>query len=231
MSSNTPPKQPSPSSEAPQSRQQRRQELVKNSKQASKKQYDKNKREMMIIKIVSGVLLGALLIGMGYWIVSYLQDRDLNQTPDNVKEFSYVNNQHIEGDIDYSTLSDYQGEIPPAGGAHNSTPQQCDVYTAEIRTENALHSLEHGAVWITYQPDLPADQVAKLAALAEGDNYMLMSPYEGLPAPIVLTAWNHQLQLQSFDKTQVERFIRSYKNKPGVTPEYGASCAGVTTTK
>ncbi len=63
-----------------------------------------------------------------------------------------------------------------------------------------IHSLEHGAVWITYQPTLPQDQIDSLKALAEGDPYMMMSPYEGLPAPIVLTAWDHQLQMQAFDQ-------------------------------
>ena len=58
----------------------------------------------------------------------------------------------------------------------------------------------------------------------------MLSPYTGLPAPIVLTAWNHQLQMQSFDKDTVEQFIRSYKTKQGVTPELGASCAGTTAT-
>jgi hypothetical protein len=220
-----------PVAAAPQSRQQRRQDLVKNSKENRKKQYDKNKREMTIIKIISGVLLAAILIGIGYWIVNYVQDRNLNSAPEGVKTFSYVNNQHVDGDIDYSAQEAYQGEIPPAGGVHNPTPQQCAVYTAEIRTENAVHSLEHGAVWITYQPTLSADQIQSLTAIADGDDYILMSPYDGLPAPIVLTAWNHQLQMQSFDKDTVDKFLRAYKNKQGVTPEYGASCSGVTTTK
>jgi hypothetical protein len=57
-----------------------------------------------------------------------------------------------------------------------------------------------------------------------------MSPHDGIGAPIVLTAWNHQLSLQEFDETQVERFIRSYQTEVGITPEFGAACAGVTTT-
>jgi hypothetical protein len=231
LSSKKPPTPSSAEPAAPVSRQQRRQELVKDSKTKSKKQYDKNKREMTIIKIVSGVLVAALILGLGFWIVKTLQDRNLNQEPDGVKVFTYVNNQHVDGDIDYSAQADYQGEVPPAGGAHNPTPQQCGVYTAEIRTENAVHSLEHGAVWITYQPTLAADQIQALTDMADGDDYILMSPYEGLPSPIVLTAWNHQLQMDSFDKETVEKFLRSYKNKSGITPELGASCAGVTTTK
>ena len=87
---------------------------------------------------------------------------------------------HIEGDIDYSAQPEYKGEIPPAGGAHNNTPQQCDVYTLPIRQESAIHSLEHGAVWITYQPDLPADQVEALKDLAEGDAVHDDEPVRGI---------------------------------------------------
>ena len=214
---------------APQSRAERRQALVKGSRQARMKQYQKNRREMMAMRIGSAVI-GLIVLGLiGFAGFNYFRDRDLNRAPAGVTVFQYTSNNHVDGDIDYSQQPQYKGEIPPAGGAHNPTPQQCAVYTQPIRQENAIHSLEHGAVWITYQPDLPADQVAELTSIADGDPYMLMSPYPGLPTPIVLTAWNHQLQLQAFDKDTVDRFIRSYKNKQGVTPEFGASCAGVTT--
>jgi len=213
------------------SRADRRQDVVKNSRQARKKQYEKNRREMLIIKIASGILVAGLLLAIGYGTVNFIRDRELNRPPEGVKSYTYVNNNHLEGDIDYSAQADYQGEIPPSGGAHNTTPQQCQVYTAQIRTENALHSLEHGAVWITYQPSLPAADIAKIAAIADGDNYILVSPYDGLPAPIVLSAWGKQLQMQSFDKDTIERFLRAYKNTPSNTPEFGASCAGTTATK
>jgi hypothetical protein len=209
-----------------QTRAARRQAMVKDRRKNRMDRYHKNKREMLIIKSVSIALAVIILAGIGFAGVNYFRDRDLNREPEGVAVFTYAQGNHIEDDIDYSAQPDYKGEIPPAGGAHNNTPQQCDVYTLPIRQESAIHSLEHGAVWITYQPALPADQVEALKDLAEGDAYMLMSPYEGLPAPIVLTAWNHQLQMQTFDKDTVERFIRSYKNKRGVTPEFGGSCSG-----
>ena len=213
-----------------QTRAARRQAMVKNRRVERMNRYHKNRREMLIIKSVS-VILGLLILGgLAFAGFNYFRDKDLNREPDGVSVFTYASGHHIEGDIDYSAQEDYKGEIPPAGGAHNSTPQQCEVYTKPIRTENAIHSLEHGAVWITYQPALATDQVQALDDMAAGDPYILMSPYDGLPAPIVLTAWNHQLQLQSFDKDTVERFIRSYKNKRGITPELGASCAGTTAT-
>ena len=214
----------------PTSRAERRQAMVKDKRQVRMKQYQRNRREMQIIKYTS-IALAVIVVGaLAFAGFVYLRDRDLNQAPAGVVEYSYEDGTHIEGDIDYSTQPDYQGEIPPAGGAHNNSPQQCDVYDAPIRTENAIHSLEHGAVWITYQPTLPQDQIDQLRDIAEGDNYMLMSPIEGQPAPIILTAWGRQLQMQAFDNDTVQRFIRSYQTEDGVTPELGASCAGVNTT-
>jgi len=211
-------------------RAERRQTMVKDKRNERMRQYQRNKREMQLIKYGSIAIAIVILGAIAFAGVNYIRDRDLNREPDGVTEFQYAAANHIDGEIDYSDQDDYQGEIPPAGGAHNNTAQQCDVYEAPLRPENAVHSLEHGAVWIAYQPTLPQDQIDKLRDAAEGDPYMLMSPQEGLPAHIVLTAWNHQLQLQSFDNDTVQRFIRSYKNNRSVTPEFGASCSGVTTT-
>jgi hypothetical protein len=52
-----------------------------------------------------------------------------------------------------------------------------------------------------------------------------------LPAPIVLTAWNRQLQLQTYDGDTVDRFIRSFKGRNGVAPEGGGACRGTNATK
>src|SRR5437868_45860 len=55
---------------------------------------------------------------------------------------------------------------PPMGGNHDPMWQNCDarVYDQTLRNENAVHSLEHGAVWITYQPGLDAAQLNRLKA-------------------------------------------------------------------
>ena len=38
-----------------------------------------------------------------------------------------------------------------------------------IANENTVHSLEHRAVWITYRPGLPADQLDALTTLVNGN--------------------------------------------------------------
>ncbi len=73
--------------------------------------------------------------------------------------------------------------------------------------ENAAHSLEHGAMWITCQPGLPAGEVAILKADVAGQPYALLSPYPDLPAPVVATVWGAHLPLTSATDPQLKVFI------------------------
>lgn len=116
------------------------------------------------------------------------------------------------------------GDTPPMGGPHASTWQNCGIYTTPVEAQYAIHSMEHGAVWITYSPDLPAEQVATLQDLVRGENYMLVSPYPEQDSPIVLTVWDRQLAVDSTNDARVEAFIDRYKQVRG--PETGSSCSG-----
>jgi hypothetical protein len=120
----------------------------------------------------------------------------------------------------------YDGN-PPMGGDHDPVWQNCDgrVYDRPLRNENAVHSLEHGAVWITYRPGLPAAQLDALKAKVERTDYTFLSPYPSLDAPIALTAWGHQLRLQDAGDARVDRFLRAFVKGPQ-TPEPGAACDG-----
>ena len=80
-------------------------------------------------------------------------------------------------------------------------------------------------VWITYDPDLPADQVERLQQITRRSGYRLLSPYPDLPSPIVATAWGFQLHLDSADDPRLDDFIRKYEQGP-TTPEPGAVCTG-----
>ena len=92
--------------------------------------------------------------------------------------------------------------------------------TNRSQNEKAVHSLEHGAIWITYRPDLPRAEIDGLATLARSRNYILVSPWDsGLPAPVVATAWGRQLRLQSTSDPRLAEFIRLFA---GQGPEINA---------
>jgi hypothetical protein len=122
---------------------------------------------------------------------------------------------------------------PPVGGPHNNAWQRCagDVYQDPIASEHAVHSMEHGAVWITYRPDLPKDQVDVLAGkVRSGLDYLLMSPYEGLDKPISLQAWGYQLKLDDASDPRVDQFISTLKQNASMEGPTATCTAGNYTT-
>jgi len=116
------------------------------------------------------------------------------------------------------------GGLPPLGGPHASQWQNCGIYTEPVLPQYAIHSMEHGAVWISYNPDLPEDQVAALQALVRGQSEILLSPYPDQTGPIVLSVWDRQLTVNAADDNRISTFIDRYRNRSG--PEAGASCTG-----
>ena len=125
---------------------------------------------------------------------------------------------HADGKLAYNTT-------PPVGGIHNATWQNCGIYDQAVPNENGVHALEHGAIWITYDPTLPAESVEKLRSLIRGRTYTLMSPYQGLPSPIVISAWGYQLKVSDPNDPRLPQFVSQYANGPQA-PEPGASCTG-----
>lgn len=114
--------------------------------------------------------------------------------------------------------------LPPMGGVHASSWLNCGIYSIEVPIENVIHSMEHGAVWITYDPDqVTADDIASLRSEAQGKGYMVLSPYSNQASPIVLTTWDIQLQVDSASDRRIDQFIRQYRGNRG--PEVGASCS------
>ena len=133
-----------------------------------------------------------------------------------VTTFEIVGNDHVPGTVDYPMY-------PPVGGDHNPVWAKCGVYTEPLVDEKAVHSLEHGAAWIMYRPDLTPEQVKQLAALA--GSYVLISPAPAgkLDVPVVGSGWGLQKRFTNFDLASITAFVKKYANGPQ-TPEKGASC-------
>lgn len=134
-----------------------------------------------------------------------------------VREYADLSATHTTEDVSYA-------QTPPVGGDHHPTWQNCGYYDAPVVEEHAVHSLEHGAVWLTYDPDLPAADVDTLRDLADQHTYLLVSPLDGVTG-VVASAWGVQLQLDSADDERLEPFLLAYLQGPQ-TPEPGAPCSG-----
>jgi hypothetical protein len=117
---------------------------------------------------------------------------------------------------------------PPIGGDHSPVWADCDgtIYPDAIANENAVHMLEHGAVWITYNKDtISASDLTALKKLVNGQTRMALSPYPGLDSPISLQAWGYQLKVDKANDARISQFINALRYNPKTTPEYGAVCS------
>ena len=133
-----------------------------------------------------------------------------------VEHFVVTSREHIIADIDYPT-------IPPVGGDHLSIWQNCGIYTVPVIDEAAVHSLEHGAIWVTYREDIGIDEIVVLSDFLAGLKKILMSPYPNQLSAVVLTAWGVRLELDKIDTQVINSFVQMYRDSE-TAPEPGVLC-------
>jgi hypothetical protein len=135
--------------------------------------------------------------------------------PEGVKTFPATTNRNVEGQVTYD-------EDPPTHGDHAPSWQKCGFYSSPIQDERAVHSMDHGTVWITYRPELPVEQVDILRGLAQ-EEYVLVSPYPSLYAPVVASAWRNQLALEGTDDPRLRPFVDQFRLSE-TAPRSGNGC-------
>lgn len=134
-----------------------------------------------------------------------------------VQTWTNLDQTHVADTVDYEMT-------PPAGGPHNATWLNCGVYDDDQTNENAVHALEHGAIWIAYDPALSDAEVATLRERTPS-TFAILSPYPGLDAPIAVSAWGAQLKFNDAADPRLDDFITTYWQSPNA-PEPGAPCTG-----
>ena len=148
-----------------------------------------------------------------------------------------LEHQHVDGPVTYT-------ETPPVGGPHSATWLNAGIYDKPVPAERAVHDMEHGAVWITYQPSLSPAAVKSLrdfvltqkelgeetSAGTSSSRYIVMSPWSSdqLPAAVVISAWGHQLSVASTSDARLQRFVDVFRSSK-YSPEQGEAVDGVPT--
>ncbi len=169
------------------------------------------------------IIIGAVVVAIiaAFIVVVALDFRsgDAGGPPGGVEDIDVGEaGRHTEDGVNYD-------QSPPAGGEHNPVWQNAGYYDEPIRNETAVHTLEHGGVWITYSPDLPQGEVDELQEVANSRECVLVSPYPDLGSPVVASAWGKQIELEGSDDPALNRFIGTYL-RGEQTPEPGAACTG-----
>jgi hypothetical protein len=179
-------------------------------------------RRSKIITIAAVTAVLAATLGGGWYLFDAAQEKEQAKAAPvkGEKTWSDLSQNHVQKQVDYPMA-------PAAGGDHNPVWANCDaeVYTKEVPEENAVHSLEHGAVWITYNDKASKADIKTLSEKVTNTPYSFLSPYKDQSSPITLTAWGHQLQVNKASDPRIEQFLERYVQGEQ-TPEPGAACTG-----
>lgn len=176
------------------------------------------KRSQLMFRVGIGALV-VVLVGVVVFVALNRDSESPSETIAGLESNSDVTRNHVEGAVDYPNN-------PPLGGDHAPTwlgrvVGQCGAFAEPVPTENAVHSLEHGAIWITYDPELESDQVSTLEEYAEGESKIIVSPFEGMDTPIAVSGWGNQVKVDDASDERIEQFIDAFE---GQGPEPGAQC-------
>lgn len=203
-----------------QQREQKRQEkLAEYQRQLAKRR--RGKLLWWLIGGTAGLAVVALVAASFIFAptppVQYQAQNSTGLEIEGVQTFQNQTN-HVEGTVDYE-------QSPPAGGPHNPYWLNCGTYTEPQQNENAVHSQEHGAIWVTYDPAALSDDELATLKTSLPSSYVILSPVEGLDSPIVLSGWNSQLRIDTADDPRIGEFFTEYWRSQNV-PEPNATCSG-----
>ncbi|GGZ22471.1 DUF3105 domain-containing protein [Streptomyces nitrosporeus] len=193
--------------------------------EARRKERARERRSRIVTITAAVAVVAGLVVGGGYLMnAADEQDKAEEQAKTSPvtgeRSWDDLTQEHVETPVDYPMN-------PPVGGDHNPVWMNCDadVYTDPIPNENAVHSLEHGAVWVTYNDKASDADVKALGERVGKTPYSLMSPVPDQKDPLVLSAWGKQVTVDSATDKRVAQFFTKYVQGPQ-TPEPGAACSG-----
>ncbi|HEU5035488.1 MAG TPA: DUF3105 domain-containing protein [Nocardioides sp.] len=173
------------------------------------------------LPVVLAVLAAVLVLGVAVTVPLVVRDATREVATAGppslaeVREYDDLAVTHTTEDVDYP-------QSPPVGGPHAPVWLDCGVYDEPVRDENLVHDLEHGTTFIAYDADADVDVAALEDVLPQNG---ILSPYDGLDAPVVVTVWGRQLALDGADDPRLQLFIDTYGGGE-TAPEPFASCAG-----
>ena len=166
----------------------------------------------------------AVLLGIIFSIVFISCSSEKNEsieisTEEMLEEVEYLvitSREHTDENVDYPTT-------PPAGGDHLGIWHTCGIYKVELLDEAAVHALEHGAVWVTYKPEIEKEEIIKLTTMLSDKPKILLSPHSEQMSPIVATSWGRRLEIETANDPRLNKFVDFFMDGEAA-PEAGITC-------
>ncbi|WP_144662976.1 DUF3105 domain-containing protein [Paenarthrobacter nicotinovorans] len=182
-----------------------------------------DRRRAWLIYGTGGLVVAAIIAAVAFVVVGEVRQREETRAAatrpiEGEQDFPGQSRNHTREPVSYP-------RTPATGGDHAPVWTNCGIYTVPVEQTRAVHSLEHGAVWLTYRPDLAKEQITELTKLVGNQDYIVLSPVPGQASAVTVTAWGKQLSVDSSGDARLASFIRKYRQGPQ-TPEPGAVCTG-----
>jgi hypothetical protein len=194
----------------------RRQKLEarREAKAAAQREKEKRERRERFVRRGALVVLGA----GAFWFIFVRGAAPDEIGGHTIEHFSTAGaNQHTDGTVDYSMT-------PPVSGEHAGSPAPCGIHATQIQNELMVHTLEHGAIGLLYDPTLDLEQIRTLEGIAGSfDDHTFSAPYEGMETPISVVAWAQNMRLDSVDEAAINEFIDTFRTG-GDAPEPQNEC-------
>lgn len=163
------------------------------------------RRGWVLALLLTGVALIAAACGGG----TSFEDPRLVEFDD---ELTTPGQGHLQSGASFPYPTD-----PPYGGPHDGNLLPCRIYQDQQPPERYLHTMEHGAVVIHYQPDVFANEdvaaVRRLGSqLLESGERVIVQPNRTLSSPIVVASWGRLLPLQELEESAIRAFVAAFEN-------------------
>jgi len=173
--------------------------------------------------MVSRILPGALVLALGLSLPPTAADAQMREGTGHEQLYQYdashpayrdiqkeesLGREHVEGPVDYGT--DF-----PTSGPHNPVWTEPGFYDRPLDRENLVHALEHGNIVIYY--DEPGDAAMKIIRgwtdrfRGQWDGVVAV-PHEGLGESLVMTSWQHRLELAKID-VRASFFVDAFRGR------------------
>lgn len=140
-------------------------------------------------------------------------------------EFTTESQQHVGATVNvpYEQL---EGGIPPYGGPHDGYTLPCGIYDDAVRVEQAVHSMEHGAVAIWWEPSRASqEEVEQLSRIArrhlEDGDFTILAPLQGIGSKIVLASWGERMRLDAVEEDTIDAYFSLFKHNAPEPVEAG----------
>ena len=225
-----PKKKPSPKKKraAPQAVEshQRKQERLEARRRAKEQALIAQRKQERRARVVRTVAIAAALTAI-VWLV-FLRETSPDAIAGNeIQTFSTSNGgQQQSHAAPYTYEPATTGVNPPVSGKHDPNPAECGIHTEKIPDENFVHSLEHGAVAVVYNPkQVELGEIRKIEDIVMSyDDDTLSAPYPGLEDPIVMASWSRKMPLDDFDDDAIREYIDTFRDTEPAPEASVADC-------